>query len=319
MPVVAIFDGFFRSGTTLVWNILKQSNPDCLVFYEPLKPTLFAEIEAYQAKVHPLHQLRLFDEYHRCGPGFMHQLQTAHKRYWQNRTPENLCRYLALFHALPDRVVLQTNRLGPYFPEVAAALAPQLYFLIRNLEDVLRSMTTFIDTVYTRQEKSWKQRISRGLCRLRNIHPEAMRFGGLPLIESIHDRCGIPKQWTDRAYRRSIARDPVQVFVLAWVAYNYAALQASGRLQGVLAYEDLVRSPERFRDCLRELRLDTGQVRKQPLDVDKYARTSYADLLRELGVRQEYEAILARVQKAEIRGQGSGGSGQWSRKSRAEG
>ena len=296
MPVVAIFDGFFRSGTTLVWNILKQSNPDCLVFYEPLKPTLFAEIEAYRAKVHPLHQLRLFDEYHRCGPGFIHQLQNAHKRYYRNRSAENLCRYLALFHALPDRVVLQTNRLGPYFFEVAAALEPQLYFLIRNLEDVLRSMTTFIDTVYTRQEKSWKQRISRGLCRLRNIHPEAMRFGGLPLIECIHDRYGIPRQWTDRAYRGRIARDPVQVFVLAWVVYNYVALQASSRLQGVLAYEDLVRSPERFSHCLQDLRLDTGQVRKQPLDRDKYLSNSSADLVRKLGVQEEYDCIAAAVQ-----------------------
>jgi hypothetical protein len=304
MPVVAIFDGFFRSGTTLVWNILKQSNPECLVFYEPLKPTLFAEIEAYRATVHPLHQLRLFDEYHRCGPGFIHQLQNAHKRYYRNRSAENLCRYLALFQALPDRVVLQTNRLGPYFPEVAAALKPQLYFLIRNLEDVLRSMTTFIDTVYTRQEKSWKQRISRGLCRLRNIHPEAMRFGGLPLIECIHDRFGIPRQWTDRAYRRSIARDPLRTFVLAWVLYNYTAFRSLNRLQGLFVYEDLVRDPERFQDCLRDLRLNTGQVRKQPLNLDQYVSNSYSDVVRHLGVQEEYDCIAAEVKKAEVRGIG---------------
>ena len=298
MPVVAVFDGFFRSGTTLVWNILKRSNPDCLVFYEPLKPTLPAEIEAYKTKAHPLHKLRLFDEYHSCGPAFIRRVQDALKRYYRHKTPEALCSYLALYHELPGRVVLQTNRLAPFFPEVAAALDAQLYFLIRNPEDVLRSMTTFIETVYAGTEKTWKQRISRGLCRLRNIHPEAMRFGGLPLIECIHARHGIPRQWGSRAYRRSIARDPLRTFVLDWVLYNYTAFQSFNTLQGLFVYEDLVRAPERYQDCLRDLRLDTGLVRKQPLDFDKYLSNSYCDLVRRLGVQEEYDAVVARVQRA---------------------
>ncbi len=35
-----VFNGYYRSGTTLIYRIMELSNPEALVLYEPLNPRL---------------------------------------------------------------------------------------------------------------------------------------------------------------------------------------------------------------------------------------------------------------------------------------
>jgi hypothetical protein len=45
-----ILNGSFRSGTIMLWKIMRDSNPGMLVFYEPLHSELFGYIRVSQRK-----------------------------------------------------------------------------------------------------------------------------------------------------------------------------------------------------------------------------------------------------------------------------
>ena len=57
MAIKILINGFFRSGTTLIWSILKDCNPKYLVLYEPFHPSLatakgrWSENYAFDAQV----------------------------------------------------------------------------------------------------------------------------------------------------------------------------------------------------------------------------------------------------------------------------
>ena len=61
--IKSIFNGFYRSGTTLLYKILSRSNKDLIILYEPLHPRLKMEILRGAGK--DIHDENVYENYTR--------------------------------------------------------------------------------------------------------------------------------------------------------------------------------------------------------------------------------------------------------------
>jgi len=62
--ILGVVNGYFRTGTTLLWNLIRLSNPHALHLYEPYHPELANKLEKWTIGSRDgLHGLPLWDDY----------------------------------------------------------------------------------------------------------------------------------------------------------------------------------------------------------------------------------------------------------------
>ena len=157
MAIEVVVNGFYRSGTTMIWNLLKRSNPEKNIFYEPLNPYLsyYIRSEAYYDVPNPLHNMYLFQEYSQIGNGFIDQIVDKHPAL-NHPLPNNkkeLYEYLQLFHVL-DNSILQVNRLHFHLNDIHKKYNAKIIHVIRNPFDVYHSIV--IDFYKHHYKSKWK-------------------------------------------------------------------------------------------------------------------------------------------------------------------
>lgn len=143
----AIFNGFFRSGTTLAFKILKESNPNSLVFYEPLNKNLMKY--ASENVGNDFHNADLWGNYAtlpdavlRLNPGLRSVL---------SHSIDDVSDYLkSLKGETEKRSIYQTNRLHLLFANKNFTSKYRCIHLIRDPLEIYRS---FLDGM-SRRHKS---------------------------------------------------------------------------------------------------------------------------------------------------------------------
>lgn len=248
MPVKVIVNGFFRSGTTVVWRILRDSNRDWRVFYEPCHEGLVNYLHDKDciSQIHPWHKMMLWDEYYRV-PGLIENIENWHPRIGFP-LPLNIrttLEYVGIFHALKENCILQTNRWHFMLGPLATRYGCGIVHIVRNPYDVFRS----ICRLYRAQGKWWAvllKRVGTAAIGLR-----AFRIG--VTYEQLRER-----HFTQLP---PLARVPVvknktyvfKVFVVVWVLCNFLALRDVYRKNGsVIVYEKLVSSPSIYKKLFKE-------------------------------------------------------------------
>ncbi len=299
MAIRWIINGYFRSGTTFLWDRFHRATKGgVLCLYEPLHPDLhvFLENDGQDKSGRRLHHLDLWSDYLRIPPGKRQQLLKCHPNRsgncnWSWR---ELADYLEILHSLDKDVLIQANRLHYHLINVIELTGARVVHLVRNPVDVFHS----IRNAYFTNAGQF-----RGFAR-RLAYP----FRGNHAFETVH--------WMNRAINvfpqistalKNRPKGLLPCFVPAWIGANHSAIQSVYSQRGmVCVYEELLLNPVKFAE---DLQRHLGTL--FPITMEGVSRTSekrkysedwrrFHTLLEFCGLEYEWSAIKDVVEARKV-------------------
>jgi len=109
MSNLIIINGFFRSGTTFLWRVIRDSS-DYVCFYEPLHPNL-EQFVTDKPSIHMTHGAELWNEYRELNELEKSKLFSLNKVINGGQpASEQAIKYLEFLSELRVKVLLQPNR-----------------------------------------------------------------------------------------------------------------------------------------------------------------------------------------------------------------
>lgn len=239
MPLVFLLNGYFRSGTTLMYRVIKESNPDKLVFYEPLHNDLFLYLGNHKiGNIDKVHNICLWDEYLLQGDEFVDRLRKKHPCI-DEPFPINSSKvisYLYIFHNLQAPIVLQLNRIHFVLEKLTRHYNIPCVHIIRNPLD---SFLSIINTY--RQKRSREVVFIADVLRKFNLLPLKRAFAIGKGVEFVFKYFGKPSKWKDIPFKMRHWNDTLGIFLLNWTICNYVAIKQLQKCNGsLLVYEQLV-------------------------------------------------------------------------------
>jgi hypothetical protein len=240
MGIKFIFNGYFRSGTTLIWEILKKSNPDKTVFYEPLHPHLFDEIAKNKHSKDDLHNKILWDEYLNLSNDDFKNLKNNHFKNNFLNDYKKINKYLNVYDNMSEDIILQTNRLHLYLGNISQDYNLNVIYIIRNPLDVYKSLLN----IYNSNNGLKSKFIKLGSWVKNGYNPKANIYGAKDNIDLIYKKYGLPLCWGDSSKKASCLKNPFKIHVLNWTLSNYIGIKSLKKdIKSVLVYEKLTAFP----------------------------------------------------------------------------
>ena len=297
VPIRYIFNGYFRSGTTLLWDILKISNPSICVFYEPLHQNLVNLVKKYRKtrSSDNLHGRKLWEEYLLQGEKFINDLSEKNI-FRQSIYPfslDELVNYLDVFNNIDTDTVLQANRLHFYLDEITNHYKTTSFHVLRSPARVYESLMA----IYKQKHKIVNAELINILLWLKNFHtPKSDVFSIKKGINYAYIRHKSPYYWSDNKARSIILSDPFKSHVLSWILCNYYACKNENT--NVFLYENLITYPEMIEKMIESktgLIFDVSSVNKKEVDLKhEYMDANLVNTVNNLDLIDEYNFILRR-------------------------
>lgn len=290
--IKAVFNGYWRSGTTLVWRILRESNPELLVFYEPFnrKLPVYLLREGPEGSS-PLHDVPLWREYYEAGiieeVGLNHpNLNSVFPETWGDAEL-----YLKIFHNLSQDCVLQTNRAHFFLKSIERTFSARLIQIFR---DPLAVYTSIVKHGAIHQKKGIIEKMAHLSYR---IFRRGHFFETAPCFMWIRKHFGYPSVW-EYKFRITHIRDLLGMFAVCWTISNYFALRAVEDC--FLKYEDLLIYPDEVSKKVEEcagvkFRPDIVNIKRAEVRPDKKLRRKFLNKIREYRVLDEFKFIESRL------------------------
>lgn len=225
-----IVNGFFRSGTTLIWRIFRDQNPKTRCFYEPLHPKIIPQLASLNK--HTAHGVSLWNEYaeiHKNDPRFKILYSKAITPDGRQAINSDAVNYLTYLLNLDRNIVVQPNRASLILDKILLKNSKvKIVHIIRDPLEVWSSMQTMAET--------------RGrLQPLKRIFPGwtySRSFGLIGSIESINqisktnNRSENNLKIPFRLLRTN--NDIFEDFIYVWTLVNKAAVDIVNRHEGIV-------------------------------------------------------------------------------------
>lgn len=288
MAIVGIFNGYFRSGTTLVWEVLKKSNQTTRVFYEPFNPNLFIYLESERNQVNPLHKKLLWDEYRKLTYLEIQNLRSLHSNFYHEipRDTDKLLKYLNFYNTLEGNIILQTNRLHFHYDIIKRNYDIPIIHIIRDPISVFYSIR---NTTYS------KKNIVNKILKIINFNP----FNIQDLADYIYRYYGLPKNLNGNKYKELLFFYNIkEVFLLTWTISNYLSIKSieKNSKTELLIYEkinesNIIENINKYENISFDLKNCHIKI------VNKYnekLRKEFYKISEKLGISKEYKYILER-------------------------
>jgi len=248
MAIKYIINGYFRSGTTLLWKLVSESLSDTKCFYEPLHPKLSEFISSVDKdKVNELHGFTLWNEYILLDEEFKRKLIELHP----NRTVErfswnDLKKYFDFYHELDCDVLLQTNRPHHHLDQTRDSYGAKIVHIVRHPFYVYSSII-----------KAYKSENSG----IKGVIKRSLPFGFFEAFEIQREYDWLRERLGDEYTKATTARDIFDKFCFVYCLNNYVAINAVRPDGLVLSYDRLVVDPaKQLRKLEKILLLDDGAL-----------------------------------------------------------
>ena len=240
--IEGVINGYYRTGTSIVWWILQQSNPETIILYEPHSVGLHNDFRTFNPNadfVNPLHGMPIYKPYFMVSEEVRRKfLETAKpKPVYTKDDFEDAVKTVEMFNDIDKRVIVQSNQLHPILHEFAEYFDCNYIHIVRDPAEVLYS--------HAGSPSKLKRRIQQFLV---SFTPNYMinkwinhggRYGKFELryMMEVAKKLG---------YLNS-GGDLLEKFVRMYVNYNYHVLENLDRKRGtIVKFEDLVRNPKFF-------------------------------------------------------------------------
>jgi hypothetical protein len=289
-----IFNGYYRAGTTLMYKILKESNPELLSFYEPLHPQLFDSKSKKAALL--LHGFYPWDSYKHSD--FKH-IENEYKKYHvrlkngaDDIIPFNFKDITPLFdllHNFKRDVILQPNRLHFVLNHIAVRYNCKYAHIIRNPINTWISQT--ITPLVPDRDKIKKKYllIKKILGKwgkkyfLINYLPKNKKVGRFFFIDADY------KLIVNKFNLNNNDRlDYLSKMLIVWTYSNYYAFRQLDKRYGMLVfYEDIVQNPQQQFNILSKfsgIKLGFTDIVVPKITTDEYLKYNFIKKLEKLGL-----------------------------------
>jgi hypothetical protein len=253
MPIDIVVNGYFRSGTTFIWDYLKNEleRYDYLSFYEPLNPDLAILLrkEIKENKKNKLHNKFVFKDYMKLPEEIL--LKILRDNPNANNigiiSSELLKLYLDYFHNLEKKVFLQPNRLHFHLDIIFENYTNKVIHIIRHPLDVWLSIEK---SAYSLVEN----KIKLALHKLAKPFKLKDAFEIDKQYQWIVNRLGYPYNLKDSLYLKFFNKfNAFEKFVVVWVISNYYAIKTVEQYGGlVIPYEYILDNPKEFKEKVSE-------------------------------------------------------------------
>ena len=241
MGVEGVINGYYRTGTSIVWWILQQSNPETVILYEPHSIGLHNEFRTLNPKadtVNPLHGMPIYKPYFMVSEEVRRKfLETAKpKPVYTKEDFKDAIRTVEMFNDIDKRVVVQSNQLHPVLHEFAEYFDCNYIHIVRDPAEVLYS--------HTGSPSKLRRRIQQFLV---THSPNYMIWRYMN-----HGKYGkFELKYTMEVAKKlgylNSGGDLLEKFVRMYVNYNYHVLENLDEKRGmVIKFEVLVGYPKFF-------------------------------------------------------------------------
>ncbi|MBT3324410.1 hypothetical protein HN865_04010 [Candidatus Woesearchaeota archaeon] len=237
MTVEIVVNGYYRSGTTLVWNLMKEGIKNHVSFYEPLHPDLPQVIN--EDKENRIHKYKLWQEYLKLKPVVLDKLFRCHPNLGKNTIDRDseLKEYFDIYHNMNEKIILQTNRSHFFLDLIKKEYNPKVVHIIRHPIDVYSSMTKmYLDVEINYLKKGLKKSL------FSVAFKKASGFDLEKEYNWIYQHLGYPKNaYTDWKIKHLNKISNFERFMVVWIISNYYALKSIERNKGLLlSYEEIL-------------------------------------------------------------------------------
>ena len=247
-----IFNGYYRSGTTMMFKIMKKSNPEMSCFLEPLHPNLLSEITKNTAT--SLHKFYPWSDYNKKDfKSISKNYKLIHgklKKTGDDIIPTNFQEVkplFDLFHNFKKNVILQPNRCHFILGDVANNYNCKFVHIIRNPINVWLSQTltppvknrNLLRKIY-RFATKFMGKYGKNYF-LMNYLPKNKRVGKFFFGDSDYKLIA-------KKFNRPInEKDQLSKMLTIWTYFNYYAFTQVNNTNGMIVfYEDIVLNPKKW-------------------------------------------------------------------------
>lgn len=283
--IMVVVNGYFRSGTSVIWSILRSSNENYRVYYEPCHEKLPSLVQGGRpGSVHKIHEYSLWDEYYKfdkvgCIKDFHPSLGKPF--------PVDLEKTLEYMNFLGDDkpTILQVNRWHP----VLQGLAGSGHDVCQVVRDPI-SISGSIMTYYRKKS--------------------------LPLVGFLKEVVVSRVAWSrpfsiGRQYKAIIDNNLYGEFLggvkrpenfeemvhYVWLWSNLPLLSSPGIR--VILHHDIVFCPSAVQEVFKEIGVSfdfDGKIKEgKVVSVSPFLDAKTIDIFSKLGVLDLYERLLVRI------------------------
>jgi len=290
MPIKAILNGYYRSGTTIMWWIMRLSNLDKPVLYEPTSPVLLDFLKKWEfGKVDGLHRLPIFDGYFMMPKPCLDNFMTNQRGADVYLSHENAFKTLNPLHNCNKEIIIKTCQLHLILNKVANKYGCNYVHLVRHPADVFVS---HLGKPYRKDSR---------LMAIYQLKVNDPKIDGAFWLKSIYEKA------SERLGVKVRDNDYIGKFVTAWVFCNYEALkQVEKSKRGIMIdFRRITLNPHRFfaeisdhlgveMNVRYSMLLDPNRVCPAPF----WLRDKINDKISELGLMDMFKEIVVRTDEA---------------------
>lgn len=243
MAIELVVNGYFRSGTTFIWDFLKSTldESNYLSLYEPLSPEMAIMIrKEKQDYKNRLHNKFVFKDYLKLDEQDLLNIlrNNPNANLFGIDSDSSLENYLDIFHTLNEKIFLQPNRMHFHLDLVFENYTKKVIHVIRHPLDVYLSITQGAYKLVDSKYKRLVHEILKPFFLVKSFEIEKQ-------YQWINLKIGYPYTYKDSINLRVVNKfNTFEKFVVVWVVSNYYALKSIEKNCGLLVvYEDLLVNP----------------------------------------------------------------------------
>jgi len=240
MAIQLVINGYFRSGTSIVWKALKEANPKISVFYEPCNGDLLKHIDQTKNnhEENKLHGMFLWDEY-LYDIELLDKIRLTHPNPGQTfpNSISDFEKYIDVYNQSDKTSILQSNRWHFFLHHISERTGCKIIHIIRNPFNVFNStISRHLST-----KGMLKCTLEKALMPLINgkIFELDQMF---QYLYNKYERTITPmygKQWWQK-----IRWSMFEKFVFVWTISNFEAIEQVKKTGGtILIYELMEKDP----------------------------------------------------------------------------
>jgi len=238
--ISGVINGYYRTGTSIVWWILQQSNPDTVILYEPHSLGVYNGFKRNPnaETINPLHGMPIYKPYFMVSDEVRKTfLETAKpKPVYTKDDFEDAVKTVEMFNDIDERVIIQSNQLHPILNDFAEYFDCNYIHIVRDPVEVLYS--------HAGSPSKLKQKIQEILI---TLAPNYMISKWMN--HGIHGKFELRYMMDVAKKLKFLDRggDLLEKFVRMYVNYNYHVLENLDEKRGaIVKFEDLVKNPKFF-------------------------------------------------------------------------
>jgi len=269
MPIKGILNGYYRSGTTILWWIFQLSNLETPIIYEPHSPAVYEELKkASFWTINKLHNLPIYLPYFIVRDDIRALYLAKAKPKPIYFEPKEAIETIEMFESAIRPIIIQSNQLRPVLKDVAEHFDCNYVHVVRNPAETFWSHLP----PELRNEKAIAE-ISKGY----HIGKLAGAFWIIDIYEEVKKRFRL----------KTKPRDIMGMFAIAWSVTNYLVIEQWEETDKcfVVRFEDLVENkPKSWNIVAEHLGLNLNKAYTHLLSKDR-AYNAPDILKRELAIR----------------------------------